>query len=106
MTTITNLPHYVLNDEELFVRSVSAWLASQTMPANDIVWYPNSETMIGVDNVGSLHKLVSDLPRGQYAGLRRNGSSGPWAQVKSIEDQGDQLSGWPFELHPHNCGTG
>ncbi len=41
MATITNLSHYVLNDEELLVRSVSAWLASQTMPANDIVWCPN-----------------------------------------------------------------
>jgi len=46
------------------------------------------------------------LPRGECAGLKRNGSSGPWAQVKAFEDRGDQIGGWPFELHPHGWGLG
>ena len=93
-------------NEIRFVRDVSAWLASQTYPTNAILWHPNWNATILVDHVRSLRSLIADQPRGQYAGLTRNGSAGPWAQVRAVEERGSHVRGWPFELHPHSWTLG
>jgi hypothetical protein len=100
------LPALTRADEIRFGRDVSAWLASQTSPANAILWHQNWNATIFVDHVGTLRRLIAALPRGQYAGLTRKGSHGPWAQVRAFEDRRSHVSGWPFELHPHNWTLG
>ena len=106
MTQLVTLPALTRADEIRFGRDVSAWLASQTSPANAILWHQNWNATIFVDHVGTLRRLIAALPRGQYAGLTRKGSHGPWAQVRASEDRGSHVSGWPFELHPHNWTLG
>ena len=104
--SIVSLPPVSRADEIRFGRDVSAWLASQTSPANAILWHQNWNATIFVDHVGTLRRLIAALPRGQYAGLTRKGSHGPWAQVRAFEDRRSHVSGWPFELHPHNWTLG
>ena len=104
--SIVTLPPVSRADEIRFGRDVSAWLASQTSPANAILWHQNWNATIFVDHVGTLRRLIAALPRGQYAGLTRKGSHGPWAQVRAFEDRRSHVSGWPFELHPHTWTLG
>ena len=106
MTSIATRPPLTRADETRFVRDVAEWLASQACPANAMLWRPNWTTSISVDHVGSLSRLIVVLPQGQYAGLTRPGSNGPWAQVRAFEDRGRHVSGWPFELHPHSWTLG
>ena len=106
MTELESLTRPSRADERRFVRRVSEWLVSQTRPDNPVVWRPNWRTTIPVAGTGSLRALLATLPEGEFAGLRRQGSSGPWAQVRGFEDRGEHPSGWPFELHPHSWTLG
>jgi hypothetical protein len=104
--SIVTLPPVSRADEIRFGRDVSAWLAVQTSPANAILWRQNWNAAIFVDHVSSLRSLIAALPRGEYAGLTRKGSHGPWAQVRAFEDRGSHVRGWPLELHPHTWSLG
>ncbi len=110
MTTIVELPSLPTIDENRLARDVEAWLAFETATAtatgHDIVWCPHWATEIVVNNVDSLRTLISALSAGEFAGLKRRGSSGPWAQVRAFEDRGDLVGGWPFELHKHRWTLG
>jgi len=106
MIGLADTPTLTRVNELNFVREVSEWLASQTIHANTIVWCLNWNNMVVVDSVDSLCTLISALPKGAYAGFKRSGSLGSWAQVRAFEERGNKVVGWPFELHPHHWSLG
>lgn len=88
------------------LREASTLLAEEALPANCLVWCERWENMTQIRNPLDLSRLIATLPKGSYAGVKRLGSQGPWAQVSHFERRGRSASGWPFELHPHDWRLG
>lgn len=85
-------------DEALFKSQLDAWLAHLPLPADVIIWYPHwdeSKPTV-VSSVARLTRLISGLPDHEFGGLKRLGSRGPWAQVRT-NDSKQYLA----ELHTH-----
>lgn len=88
------------------IRDLSACLAEQALPAHALVWCDEWEAACVIESRPHLARLVAALPEDKYAGVKRLGSSGPWAQVRGFEIRRNGASGWPLELHPHDWQLG
>jgi hypothetical protein len=107
MNIVLNPSREQIRVEREFAAGVVEWLARRELPADAVIWYPDwdVEERIEVRDMHTLADLVSALQTG-HAGLKRNGSTGPWAQIKAYTGGGTRFGGWPYELHPHDWSRG
>jgi len=85
-------------DERRIAAQAEHWLAHQSVPEHSVLWCERwrDRSPVVVDDPAHLARLIAPLGKGDYGGIKRHGSEGPWAQVMGGGD-----AEFMIELHPH-----
>jgi hypothetical protein len=85
-------------DERRVALQAEHWLAHQSVPEHSVLWYEHWRGWqpVVVEDATHLARLIAPLGEGDYGGIQRRDSDGPWAQV-----MGRGATEFMIELHPH-----